>query len=213
MIKNCIICENEFTRRGKTCSLECSKINCENYQKEYKNKYNIVNKEKNRDISNEYYQQNKENKKNYYQQNKEKIKQYNKENKTKRNLREKKRRNNDLDYKMLDILRSRIYCALNKNIRSLSSEKLLGLSIKKYKIYLGQQFDENMSWDNYGTYWEIDHIIPLNTFNLQTEKEQLKAFNHKNTRPLECSVNRSRPKDGSDIGIKMNIKINKLMVI
>jgi len=26
--------------------------------------------------------------------------------------------------------------------------------------HLEKQFDERMSWDNYGTYWHIDHIIP-----------------------------------------------------
>ena len=56
-----------------------------------------------------------------------------------------------------------------------------------------------MNWDNYGSYWEIDHIKPVNTFDLSKEKEILECFNYKNTRPLSVVENRKRPKNGSDL--------------
>jgi hypothetical protein len=49
-----------------------------------------------------------------------------------------------------------------------------------------------MSWDNWGPYWEIDHILPLSSFNLNTLLEQKKAFNYKNTQPLTIHENRSK---------------------
>mgnify|MGYP007068805143 CR=1 FL=1 len=40
-----------------------------------------------------------------------------------------------------------------------------------------------MSWENYGK-WELDHIRPLSTFNLEDRSEFIKACNYKNIRPL-----------------------------
>jgi len=34
-------------------------------------------------------------------------------------------------------------------------------------------------------YWQIHHIIPLWTFNLENKKERLEAFHHTNCFPLE----------------------------
>ena len=47
-----------------------------------------------------------------------------------------------------------------------------------------------MSWDNYGNYWEIDHKIPCDYFNLENMEEQKQCFHYSNTQPLEVSQNR-----------------------
>ena len=36
--------------------------------------------------------------------------------------------------------------------------------IEDLYLHLSNLFDANMSWDNYGTYWEIDHIKPKSLF-------------------------------------------------
>jgi hypothetical protein len=51
-----------------------------------------------------------------------------------------------------------------------------------------------MSWDNYGTYWHIDHINPICNFNLENEEDIKKVFNWRNTRPLNAKENLSRSK-------------------
>ena len=48
---------------------------------------------------------------------------------------------------------------------------------------------EEMSWDNYGTFWNIDHLIPLKTFDLTKEVEAKKAFNWKNTWAMKSNEN------------------------
>jgi len=48
-----------------------------------------------------------------------------------------------------------------------------------------------MNWDNYGEYWEIDHIKQINTFSIKNITE---AFHYLNTRPLEIIENKRRPK-------------------
>ena len=40
-----------------------------------------------------------------------------------------------------------------------------------------------MSFDNYGL-WELDHIKPISSFNLDNIEEQKKCFNYTNIQPL-----------------------------
>jgi hypothetical protein len=73
-----------------------------------------------------------------------------------------------------------------------SAIKLLGCNIEYYKQYLEQQFQQDMTWENHGKLWEIDHIRPCASFDLTKEKEQKQCFNHTNTQPLYKSDNRSK---------------------
>lgn len=42
---------------------------------------------------------------------------------------------------------------------------------------------EGMTWDNYGKVWVIDHILPIASFNVEIEKELLRANHYTNLRP------------------------------
>lgn len=42
-----------------------------------------------------------------------------------------------------------------------------------------KNYIENMSWDNYGKEWHIDHIIPCNAWNFSNEFEN-KCWNYRN---------------------------------
>ena len=66
----------------------------------------------------------------------------------------------------------------------------MGCNVEEYALYLEEQFDGNMNWDNYGEYWEIDHIKPIDAFDLNSEEELYSAFNFKNTQPLSKIENR-----------------------
>jgi 5-methylcytosine-specific restriction endonuclease McrA len=65
---------------------------------------------------------------------------------------------------------------------------------KMLKEHLESQFDENMSWDNYGTYWHIDHIIPQAMTPYDTIKHEnfQKAWALENLQPLEARENMSK---------------------
>lgn len=86
-------------------------------------------------------------------------------------------------------------------------ETLVNYTLEDLILHLEQQFTSEMTWDNYGEYWEIDHIIPKGTFDFSSEQDsQFKVcWSLKNLRPLSVIENRQRPKDGSDI--QENIKI------
>ena len=49
-----------------------------------------------------------------------------------------------------------------------------------------------MTFENYGSYWQIDHVQPLSAFNLLDENELLKAMNWKNLRPLKIKDNQTK---------------------
>ena len=46
-----------------------------------------------------------------------------------------------------------------------------------------------MTWDNYGSYWHVDHIIPCCKFDLTDPEQQLKCFHYTNLQPLEATAN------------------------
>lgn len=92
--------------------------------------------------------------------------------------------------KLAATIRSRINDLVKRNYGSAKTEKLLGCSMKELKIYLEKQFCFGMTWTNYGFYgWHVDHIKPLSSFNLQDEKERIKAFHYTNLQPLWATEN------------------------
>lgn len=114
---------------------------------------------------------------------------YRKNNRERINKYYRERRKNDPQYCMKRRLRRRAdKCITN---RTLSHNKLLGCSGTEYVKYLEKLFTDGMTWENKGK-WEIDHIVPLSTFDLTREEEQLKAFHYSNTQPLWRSDNMAK---------------------
>tara|TARA_R110000782_G_C14670409_1_gene398919 strand:+ start:212 stop:718 length:507 start_codon:yes stop_codon:yes gene_type:complete len=134
-------------------------------------------------IENDYYTK-------WCENNRDKIKEYNQKHKEYHRLWNQQQRRENIQFRLKDSIRSRIYqSVLNK---SDSSRDILGCSIEEYVVYLGRMFDKNMSWDNYGTYWEVDHIKPISSFNLTKDDEVKDCFNYKNTQPLSVDENRKK---------------------
>lgn len=99
--------------------------------------------------------------------------------------------------------------ALKQNKACQHWEDLVPYTLQELKQHLESQFDKYMNWDNYGSYWEIDHIIPQNTFSFSSieDKDFQICWSLMNLRPLTISENRSRPKNGSDISEKLKQQI------
>lgn len=115
--------------------------------------------------------------------NKEKINQYRKDKKL-----------SDPQFKLKNILRLRLLDALKRHntTKKHSAIKLLGCSIEHCKQHLQSQFKPEMNWNNHGTVWEIDHIIPCDSFDLTDIEQQNKCFHYTNLQPLTVSENRSK---------------------
>ncbi len=142
------------------------------------------NKERIQKWRKEYYALNKqrmiENTKNWKAKNRTKIRQY---------VRNKIK--TDINFRLAERLRGRLSTALKSknNRKNTSTLELLGCSSDYLRQYLQSKFDSNMSWDNYGSYWHIDHIIPLSSFDLSDPEQLKKACHYTNLQPLEAIEN------------------------
>lgn len=96
-----------------------------------------------------------------------------------------KRRQTDINYKLLYNLRIRLRSALKQNAKTGTTLQFLGCSIDKFKTHLESKFQPGMTWENYGYKgWHLDHIRPLSSFDL-TDTEQLRhAAHYTNIQPL-----------------------------
>lgn len=67
--------------------------------------------------------------------------------------------------------------------------ELLGCTLEEFKSHIEKQFDDKMTWENYGAYWHVDHIIPCASFDLTKEDDQRRCFHYTNMQPLEAHAN------------------------
>lgn len=117
--------------------------------------------EKNREYANEYQTQ-------YRKKNIEKVREY-------QNLWIKDKYKNDINYKLKQTVRSRINFSLKGLKKTYKTITYLGCNIEDYRVFLEKKFKPEMSWENYGEIWEIDHILPLSKGG---------SFHYTNTQPL-----------------------------
>lgn len=104
-----------------------------------------------------------------------------------------RKRKEDINFRLAGNLRSRMALAVRYNWKSGSTVDDLGCSIEELKKYLESQFDEEMSWDNYGLDgWHIDHIKPLTSFDLTNEEQFKEACHYTNLQPLWAKDNLSK---------------------
>jgi hypothetical protein len=54
-------------------------------------------------------------------------------------------------------------------IKNNKTEQLLGADFFTVKEFLERQFLSGMNWDNYGTMWNVDHVIPLDVAGYDVE--------------------------------------------
>ncbi len=110
-------------------------------------------------------------------------------------------------FRMVRNVRTRVANTIKRQgvIKDSSTLALLGCSWDEYMTHIFNQFTLGMTWENFGA-WHIDHIVPINTFDLSCPIERAQAFHWSNTRPLWAHENLSRPKDGSDLNKKQRAK-------
>jgi len=154
-------------------------------QKEYYKKYIDKNFDKIKEYKEKYYLKNKKPK-----INKEKTLKQRNENEKKETIYQReyhrKRRAEDIEFRIKNNLGARIRCAIkNKQKRTMD---FIGCSIEDLMKHLEKQFQEGMTWNNYGK-WHIDHIRPCASFNLLNEDEQIQCFHYTNLQPLWAEDN------------------------
>lgn len=172
-------------------------LNCKKCKYEKSKKYINVTKEKKAEYDKRYRENHKEvlkdKKKQEYAKNKDAY------------IQRAIKNQNTLIGKLKHNIRTRIGNAIAR--RSNSSKDLIGCDIDYYIKYLECFFTDEMTWANYGTFWHIDHVKPLCTFDLHKEENQLLAFNWKNTRPLTAYDNLARSKTTDMCDLQQHIQL------
>jgi len=135
--------------------------------------------------------------KEYYEKNKETIiaksKRWNKNNKHKVYLSKKasrQRHKNDLDFRIKENLGTRLRNLVRKDGQKFID--FLGCDLQYFRRWLSFNFKDDMTWDNYGAHWHIDHIIPCNHFKSATPEAVKKCWHWSNLVPLEANINASK---------------------
>lgn len=210
MFKKCYICKNEKScdNFGKlSSSSDGFKYDCKECRKEY----NLKNSEMIKNKNHEYYISKKnellEKSKIYRKENIESIKQqrknYRNREEVKNHIKQKQReylpirknkikekRVTDLNFRISEILRSKIHKMLSN--RNTTYQRYIGCDINYLKKWIEFRFDKNMNWNNFGEYWQIDHILPINKFNFSEEKNIQICFHWTNLQPLSSLENKQK---------------------
>jgi hypothetical protein len=97
-------------------------------------------------------------------------------------------------YRIRKSLAARLRTVLQKKA---STMKYIGCDILFLREWLEYNFTYDMTWENYGQYWSIDHVIPVNKFNLEIESVKYECWNWSNLFPVTIQFNCSK-KDNLD---------------
>lgn len=102
------------------------------------------------------------------------------------------KRRNDPAYKLRSIMSGSVKRHGTK--KPASWLKLMPYTLEELMAHLERQFSSRMKWSNHGTLWEIDHIIPISSFNITgVDCPDFKAcWALSNLRPLLKEKNRRK---------------------
>jgi len=200
---NCVECKNDFTYILKDlrsvkiycpkCLHEIQKARCKSYKQRNKDKissYNAMYKAENKESISEY------NKK-YDSEHREEIQ-------TRQNAYQKNRRATDPEFKFIHAMRTRMNKFM-KGQKSSSTAELLGCTRNDFIIWIRYQFIGNMEWNNHGSVWHYDHVIPCAIFDQTNADEQEKCWHWSNYRPMFGPDNMSKQDKISKETIKEHI--------
>lgn len=103
-------------------------------------------------------------------------------------LKIKERRLVDENFRISEVIRSKVH----KLLRGLptSYQALLGLEMDKFKDWITFQFESDMTWNNFGSVWQIDHVLPMSRFDLSAPDQRSICYGWTNLQPLRVYENR-----------------------
>lgn len=175
--ENCKSCGEEFTPRyrgkynTKGFCLKCAKK-----QWEQNNRKNAIERQKR-----------------WLQRNPEYLKEYTKRPKTRERINQyfRQLRKENPKFRLDCNMGMLIYHSLKERKKGRHWESFVDYSLADLMRHLEKQFDEKMTWENYGNYWHVDHIKPRSLFKYTypDEIEFKKCWALDNLQPLEKTAN------------------------
>lgn len=85
-----------------------------------------------------------------------------------------------------------LWAFIKKGLYPNRGPKLTGCSRQHLLNHLSSQFHSGMTLENYGTLWEVDHIIPQSAYHLHISQERQLCFYYPNLRPSLKHANRTK---------------------
>jgi hypothetical protein len=185
----------EWKKRNPEKVKEVAKESRKRNQDKLKNsRKSYNNSEKGKQQKKEWENNNKEKarllRKKWYEDNKERLRDRRK--KSAKRTYEKNKQNHS--FRVSNAISSGIRQAIKVNKANRHWETLVGYTLTELMAHLERLFTPEMNWDNYGSYWHIDHIKPQSWFIYEnTESEAFKTcWSLSNLQPLEASKNCSK---------------------
>lgn len=96
----------------------------------------------------------------------------------------------------------RAQCNLRKRFRDIMSvvinpekkwnSSLIGCDTRQLAAHLEAQFKRGMSWENYGTHWHVDHVVPVSHFDHTVPHHVKQCWHYTNLQPLEAALNMAK---------------------
>ena len=96
------------------------------------------------------------------------------------------KQNKSLNYRIKKTLAWRLRHILVKTNITTTMD-YIGCNIQYVREWLEYNFTNEMNWDNYDTFWSIDHVIPVCKFDLTIEDEKFKCCNWSNLIPVQTN--------------------------
>lgn len=90
---------------------------------------------------------------------------------------------------------------LEKNI-SQAYAPYFGLDIESFRKWFELQFKDGLNWDNFGTAWQFEHIVPVAYFDFSDKEDLLLCWNFINIRVERLEANRARGNRVDIISVK-----------
>lgn len=216
--KRCSSCGEEkhrtqdFPKNGRVYRATCKICHCKKQKERYhdnkpvyvakKKAHYEANKQTYNEKAKEYREVNKDalvqKRKEHYQKNRDLILQklQSKDYKEKRNKALKERRKNDRRFAMVCAYRARLNEVLQKQKKN-TYVQYLNCKREHLLDWLEFQFDEDFAWESYGKDWVIDHVIPIDFFDINDKEHLYMCFSWFNLRPCKTSLNLRKSNDVS----------------
>ena len=115
------------------------------------------------------------------------FKQYHNNRKERRSMLDKERRKTDLNFKLISNIRTRTSNSFRSQTNK--TKKLIGCSNSFFKKWIIFQLYGDMTIENYGKVWCLDHCYPLSKINLYNENDLYKSTKWVNLRPMYIKDN------------------------
>ena len=117
------------------------------------------------------------------------MKAYNQAYKPRKNEWVKSKRSEDANFRMACNLRGRFHSFVKGDAKTFD---VLGMSMDVFRQWIQCQFEPGMTWDTYSVEWELNHVLPVSSFDLDDPLQQHVCFGWTNFQPKFIADNRAK---------------------